>query len=466
MKVLLVKPRNHHDSIQPVMGLLSLATAVRRNHEVEIFDPMTASPERGLEAFRSKLRALRPDLVGIQVYSTDVAVTRAYLGAVRSTLPGALTCVGGPHPTAATEETLSEMDGALDYAFRGEAEISLPRFLEEVEERGGPLPPEAARTIPGLAWKEAGGFRANDPTFLPDLDSLGLPAWDLMPPDRYPPAPHGGFYRQRGTAPVIISRGCPYECTFCAAPVVSTRKLRYRRIEAVMQELDLLRSRFGVREVHVVDDNFTLRRDYVLDFCRAIGGKGFTWCFPNGVRLEKMDREVMDRMREAGCYSLSVGIESGSPRILRMVDKQLDLGWLREKLDEVRAAHLDAVGFFILGFPTESRDEMRSTLRLSRTLPLRRANFMLFRPLPGTRLYQEVRSNGADRRVRWEATSYAEPCHVPEGMTPRGLKWIQRRAFLGFYLRPKHLADLVRDIRSPRHAWYVLRRIWRWMVAS
>ncbi len=150
------------------------------------------------------------------------------------------------------EDLFTRAGEGLDFSFVGEAEIGLPRLLGGLNHGRRNL-----SDIPGLVWRENGRIRSNPPAFAEDLDALGMPAWDLIHPETYPESQHGAFYQKFPIAPILVTRGCPYPCTFCAGHVVSGRKIRRRSIDHVLDEIQYLYSKFGIREFHVVDDNFT-----------------------------------------------------------------------------------------------------------------------------------------------------------------------------------------------------------------
>ncbi len=153
-----------------------------------------------------------------------------------------------------------------DYAFVGEAEIGLPLLMQRLL-KGESIENE---DIPGLVWQGEQGPRSNQRTYVEDLDSLGFPAWDLMPPNTYGDAPQGAFYRQFPIAPMASSRGCPYKCAFCGSPVNMGNRLRFRSLPHVFAEMELLRERYGVKEFHFVDDMFNASRSRVKRFCEIL----------------------------------------------------------------------------------------------------------------------------------------------------------------------------------------------------
>jgi radical SAM superfamily enzyme YgiQ (UPF0313 family) len=343
----------------------------------------------------------------------------------------------------------------LDFVFVGEGEIGFPKFLEELERE------KSLERVPGLAWMSNGKLRINTGAQEENLDSLGLPAWDLIMPESYPFSPHGVVCKKFPIAPIMATRGCPYKCTFCST---AGSKLRKRSKELILEEVKLLYDRHGIREFHMVDDNFTMDMVYAKDFLKALIelNLGASWATPNGVRLDRLDREIIELMKEAGFYSLSVGIESGSERIRAKMNKGSSLNKIREQLKMVdQVGGIDMTGFFILGFPGETYEDIEQTLRFSRELQLQRATFHAFIPLPGAMVWREMEASDELGRVDWERYFFWAGAYVPQGLTRKELKHLHRKAFLLFYLRPRIILENMKFMLRPRVVWYALRYLWR-----
>ncbi len=460
MRVALVKVLSAADEVVPPFGLGYLADAVRRRgHKAAVIDALRDG--LGEQALVSRLTGLEPDLVGVLLFSKDLRIVRSLLRAVRAAIPGVKTCVGGPHPSAVPAETMEYFGEVLDFAFAGEAETGLPMLMDRLASGGG-----GCSDVPGLVYHADGAVALNPRVFEEDLDALAV-AWDLFPPASYPRAPHGAYYRQFPVAPIVTSRGCPFQCTFCAAQCVSGRKVRRRSVENVVSEIERLRDRYGVREIHIEDDNFTGKKEYVLDFCEALRHRvpGISWTCPNGVRVDTLDREMLAAMKSSGLYFLSIGVESGSDRILKTMKKSLTVARIEEKVRLVREAGIEVSGFFMLGFPGETPTEMEETVRFALRLPLSRASFANFQPFPGCEEFARLRERG-DLPVDWgsfeptlQSTTFA-----PAGTTAQALRTLRKRALWRFYGRPMIAWGMLRGIRSLDHAGWVLRRGWRWLT--
>ncbi len=287
MKVLLVKPYNRSDHIQPSLGLGYLAQAVRNSHNVKILDCIKERADAdGLERV---IKDFQPDVLGLQCYTFDLGFVDEALKRARSCDGKMATVVGGPHPSAAAQEVMHVFQGRLDFSFAGEAEIGLPKLLEALSTGNRDY-----SSIPGLSWFEGQTVRSNPKSVMDDLDSLGMPAWDLIRPEEYPESQHGAFFKNFPIAPIVITRGCPYPCTFCAGHVVSGKKVRRRSVDNVLAELTYLNKVRGIKEFLVTDDNFTLDMAYAKEFLRRLksAGLGMSWAVPNGVRMDALDEEL------------------------------------------------------------------------------------------------------------------------------------------------------------------------------
>ena len=462
VRLALVKVLSVADEIVPPIGLGYLAEAVRRaGHEAVIVDALKDG--LGETALLARLEALSPDAVGVLLFTKDLVIVRSFLRRVRRVLPRAVTLVGGPHPSAVPAETMDYFGDSVDYAFAGEAEAGLPLLLTFMESGVSGQP-----RAPGLVWRDGSAVRANPRVFEDRLDA-GRVAWDLIPPESYPRAPHGAYFRQFPVAPVVTSRGCPFQCTFCAAGCVSGRKVRRRSVENVVDEITFLRERHGVREIHIEDDNFTGKKEYVLSFCEALrrSAPGVAWTCPNGVRIDTIDREMLDAMKASGLYFLSIGVESGSDRILRAMKKSLTRERIEEKVRLVHETGIGVSGFFMLGFPGETKDEMEETVRFALRLPLSRASFANFQPFPGCEEFARLRESG-ELPVDWEsfAPTLQSTTYSPRGTTVDALRRLRKRALWRFYSRPSVAWRMLREMQTLDHARWILRRGWRWLTIS
>jgi radical SAM superfamily enzyme YgiQ (UPF0313 family) len=204
--------------------------------------------------------------------------------------------------------------------------------------------------------------------------------------------------------------------------------------------------------------------DYAKEFMKALMDEGIkaSWATPNGVRLERLDKELLQLMRKAGFYSLCVGIESGSDKIRIKMKKGSNIAKIRKDLAMVReVGGIDMTGFFILGFPGETPEDIEKTIAFSQELPLQRATFHSFIPLPGTEVWRQMELSGELERVDWERYFFFSGAYVPQGLKREDLVEFRRKAFLGFYLRPRIILENMKFLRRPRVLWYAAKYLWR-----
>jgi len=437
----------------PSLGLGYLAAILSGNgHDVSILNCL--KERMTYEDFAAFLQKERFDLIGFQLFSYDLNSVKKHLAIIRQVSPGTVVIAGGPHPSGDPKGTMTFLED-LDFAFQGEAEIGLSMLVEQLERKMCEF-----QSIPGLVWKSGQKIYCNPRQVVVDIDSLPLPAWNLIRPESYPEAPHGAFTKAFPTAPIITSRGCPSLCTFCAGSSINGRKIRRRSVSSVMQELRLLKSR-GIREFHIEDENFTLSKEHVAEFCKRLVAEklGMSWSLPSGVRLDTLDRDMLEAMVGAGCYSLAVGIEFGSDRLLSLTRKGISVKTIVEKMRLFSGLDIKVTGFFLFGLPGETVAEMVQTARFSRSLPLDRAQFNIFAPLPGSVEWTKLLKRGALDTLDSDRLYVHDVSYVEGGMTRDKLRWIQRSAVLRFYLRPKILCGIVSEIRSLRHLKFLVMRL-------
>lgn len=464
LKILLFRPYSKADELIPPFGLGYLATALRKNHNVQILDGIKENmiPEN----FKEFLRENKFDVIGIQLFTFHINAVKEYIRVIKKVIPETKIILGGPHPSCDPNNIFYYFPDA-NFAFRGEAEIGLAKLVDLLSENEN-IKEQDLKEIPGLIFRDKENKTiVNNQIFMEDLDALGYPSWDLLKPDTYPLAPHGAFFKNYPIAPIIITRGCPFNCTFCAGRLVSGRKIRRRSVGSVIQEIKELYHKYGIREIHIEDDNFTFYRDLVMEFCEELkkNNLNISWVCPNGVRLDTLDKELLLKMKGTGLYSLSVGVESGSDRVLAHMQKSLNTEKIKEKVALIRENGLEVIGFFVIGYPTETRNDILDTIKFAKKLDLKRANFTIFKPFPGTPMTDKLIADNELPEIQenWEKYILADAVYAPNGFTTKELKNLRRRAFLSFYLRPKILFKMMREIKNFKHFKIVMKRILRWI---
>lgn len=445
MEIVLTRPSYDTHLITPPLGLGYLAAYVKRaGFPARIVDGLRL----GCEPEELARRCDAP-VVGISCMTAYMPEVIELSAALKRR--GATVILGGPHPTGLPHGSL-QATGA-DYAVLGEGEITLVELLQRLSEG------EPGAGIPGVVTAGVEAFSRRP--VVPDLDAFPFPDWDQIAPASYPPAPHGGLIKSFPVAPIVTSRGCPFTCTFCASPAIWGGGIRFRSVDNVLAEIHLLRRRYGIRELHIEDDNFTLRPPHARSICERLlsdFGGSLSWALTNGTRVETINPEMARVMRRAGCYMIAFGIESGDQEILDGVDKTMRLENVRKAIDAASDAGMLTQGFFIFGLPGETAESIERTIRFASESRLDRAQFLLLDVFPGTPIWDQLHQHlRVDPQKRYR--SYREITWQPPTVDAETLAKAQPRAFRRFFFRsPRRILQLLKLFKL-RQARFVLKRI-------
>jgi radical SAM superfamily enzyme YgiQ (UPF0313 family) len=315
-------------------------------------------------------------------------------------------------------------------AVMGEGERTLQAILEAVA-RTGDIP----TGIEGTTERTAEGPKRNRPrTLIDNLDELPLPAWSLLRgfPKAYRPSP--ARIRRWPCASVVLTRGCPNQCTFCDRSVFGHRCRSYSPAYAVRLIEDLY-ANFGVRELLIEDDTFVIVKERVREFCERLLSERVNISWSCLGRADRVELDTLKLMKRAGCWQIAYGIESGDPTILERVNKKLDLSQIRLALKWSRQAGLRTKGFFMVGFPGETRESLKTTHDFALSLPLDDISVMKLSPFPGSELYREADQYG-DFDHDWRRVNAMNTVFIPRGLTKDVLDDASSRLFRDFFFRP------------------------------
>ncbi len=359
---------------------------------------------------------------------------------------GMFVVVGGAQASFLPKVTL-ERTGA-DAVVVGEAERTFLELVEAVEAGRGP------EGVPGVMTGRTRRFVARKT--IGRLDSLPFPDWEQMDPRKYKKAPHGGFIKSFPYAPITTTRGCPYRCKFCASPHF-WKTFRARSPENVVDEIEVLATMFGVKEIHFEDDNLTFFRKHIAGICEGIIRRGLkvSMFTPNGIRADKVNLPLLKLMKRAGFYGVAFGMESGDQKILDNVRKDVKIRTLERAVGMAKEAGLMTQGFFIFGLPGETKETIDKTIDFACSLPLDRAQFNVLDVMPGTELWNDL---GYDAKTYpWDARSFHEVTWKSPGLSRKDLQDALPRAFWRFYSSPRRFLSAARFMR-PEQLPYLFKR--------
>ena len=327
-------------------------------------------------------------MIGISAWSQNWRWVNMLIDSIRDILPNIPIVVGGPHVTATGNW------GNADYALMGEAEYTFPMLINALFDSSQR---DKLNTIPGLRGPNLQNTAA--PALVSDLDALGLPLYSAMFLSQYQQA--GYRYRdgKRNQAPILATRGCPYICSFCEAPLLSGRKIRKHSIPYLQDLLHHLRVDYDVTHINIVDDNFTFYKDYAKEFCKMVLSNqdkfsGMTFATPNGIRVERSDLEMFEMLGAAGWSSVIFAPESGSQRMVDIMAKHLDLSVVADRVEKAHQAGLEVEAFFILNYPGETEEDVNQTEHFIATVPFDSVSLHIFKPLPHTPIWRELVDSG------------------------------------------------------------------------
>lgn len=426
--------------ILPALGVGYLAAAVEaRGHEAAFVD----APLLGLDiaGTADAVLAERPGVVGISCLTKLAASGYALAAELKRRAPEIPIVMGGPHVSAFPDGILQEQPG-VDILVPGEGELTFGELLDCME-RG-----QSWAGLEGIVYRDADGQVVATPPRTPvkNLDELPHPARHIYRSELYIPLPNQS--RRRPATTVITSRGCPWgRCRFCYQGGRYAAPYRRRSPENVVDEIKRLVAEQGIREIIFWDDNFGINKRWVMAFCDLLDKERLDITWTAQARVDTVSEEMLKRMAASGCYNIYYGLESGSQKMLDVVNKGITLEQVRAAVKWAKAAGMEIRGSFIFGMPTETPEMAEETLRFACEL---NADWMIFYPYhlqPGTPLAEIAAKEGM---VLEEREDMHAPSYVPRAYkSQEHLAQVVRSAYRRYYLRPGYIGRALWRARKP-----------------
>ena len=434
MKIALVRPNYETHIITPPLGLGYISSYLKKfGYEIKFIDGLNLR----LKNEEIVKRVKDCGVVGIGVLTDYYLETKDLVKKLKEA--GKIVILGGVHPSVLPKETLEET--GADFLVIGEGEETIVELIKAIEKK------KKVDKIKGIAYKQKGKVIINPRReLIKDLNAVGFPDWKSIDPRTYQKAPHGAIVKNFPIAPIMTSRGCPYECEFCVSPNFWCKKIRFRTPENVIEEIKYLVKNFGVKEIHFEDDNLTLIRKHVEKICKLIieNKLKISWATPNGIRADKVDEKLFRLMKKAGCYSIVLGIESGNQEILDNIKKREKLEDIENAAKAAKKVGLITQGFFIFGLPGETEETIKNSIRFAKKIRLDRAHFMLLDMLPGSELWEKYKH---EFKIDYSKRSYQDVTWYPKTIDPKKLKQWQPKAFRSFFFRPKPIFSVLKQMK-------------------
>jgi magnesium-protoporphyrin IX monomethyl ester (oxidative) cyclase len=473
LKILLINPPQtfYLGSEPPAgnlpLGLMYIAAVLQRaGYQVEILDAFFMDKEAkrsgqtitiGLSftQISQQIQTRKPDIVGIAGPFTsqiDNAIKTSQIA--KEVNPKILTVVGGPHVTLVPQAFL-EQTPTVDIVVCGEGETPMLEIAQYLDGK------KALNEIKGITYRQNNTITTNPPApFMANLDELPYPAYDLVDMEQYLTSKHIGYRSfQNRAISMITSRGCPFNCCFCAVHLHMGQSFRAHSAGYVLDHIQYVVDIYGVKNIFFEDDNLTLDLNRFEAICDGLIEKNIKlgWETPNGVRSDRLNLVLLKKMKRSGAKSIFVGVESGDQQILdTVVCKSLDLNSVVEFAKNAKTIGLKTGAFYIIGFPGETKQNMQRTVEFA--LELKRkydVGMHLFMATPsyGTRLYEDCKAKGyVDMDLSWHAFAQARqpnglPLITTPDFTPTEVKAIAAEA-LAQYKR----LSLLNHLKNPRKA--------------
>lgn len=445
MRILLINPPRFNEVLadnpafieeergfNPPLGLLYLAGYLKKysRHQVFALDAQVEKLDYNQE-FKRRIKQINPDLVGITAMTFTLIDVLKTINLIKEVNPRITIVLGGPHVHLFPEETINLKD--VDFVIKGEGEISFFNLLEALEGRG-----DLAK-INGLVYQKEGEI-INNPVadLIENLDELPFPDRQILPIKKYSSILAGN----RIVTTMFTSRGCPFQCAFCDRPHLGKR-FRARSAQNVVDEMENCLN-LGIKEILIYDDTFTVSRQRTIDICDEIVKRGLKFIWDIRARIDTVDEEVLRKLKQAGCERIHFGVESGTEKILKVLNKGICLEQVEKTFKWAKKIGIETLGYFMLGAPTETREDIEQTIKFAKKIKPDYVHITILTPYPGTVIYQQALAQGVIKSDYWREFALQPEKGVitqywEKELTREELFELLDRFYKGFYGRPSYI---------------------------
>ena len=424
----------------PPLGLLYLGAVLEQaNFQVKVHDSDLLNSS--LQDVINQVKEYGPDFIGIYCNTSNYHRVIEYANDLKK-IRAAPVCLGGPHPIIEPEKVLANQ--SIDFVVMGEGELTIVELLNGLNNR------QDLRAVKGMGFKTKAGEIIVNPRreLIDNLDSLPFPARHLVPLEQYRPAPH--HYLELPMTTMIVSRGCPFGCLFCASRNVWGRKYRTRSVDSAIKEIKFLTAKYKIKNINFWDDLWGLNRAWTEEFCRRLIKEKIKISWSCERRVDTVDLEILKLMKRAGCYSIFYGVESLDQDCLDAINKGIKVEQAENVIRLTKQAGIEARANFILGLPHETPQKVKAMIKKIIKLNPDYVKFNILTPYPGTLLYQAIKSGkwGAFKEDYDRATGYFAT-FLPKGYKNfEELENIRKYAFAKFHFRLRYILGKILKIRS------------------
>ena len=414
----------HITNRSPSLGLLYIASAVR-NHGYEVTLIESDIENLNVNQVVNRLCEQSPDFIGISLFTVSVWQSALIAKQIKQQLPQCTIIVGGPHISSMSMETLERFK-EFDLAVIHEGEEVLPKLLDALVNK------QNLGDVLGIIYRENGELiKTQAAPTISDLDKLPTPAWGLLPnfPEAYLPAIYD--YPQAPVATLVASRGCPFLCKFCDTSTFGAQVRAYSP-EKVYEMMKNLQDDYGIRHIQFVDDLFLASRIRTLTLCDLIIKNKLNMTWSCAARVDTVKPDVLARMKAAGCWEISFGLETGSNELLQKMEKSARVEISERAINWTAAAGIRCKGLFMLGYPGETKETIAQTKAFTKRIPMTTMNLTKFTPYPGSPIYREIYGTNICED-HWEKMNGMNFVWVADGFTKESLDREYQAILISFY---------------------------------
>ena len=424
----------------PNLGLCYLAAvAIEQGWDVKIID--CPALQITIPNLVQMIGHEMPGIVGITASTPAIFNAHSSMKIIKKTYPDMLTLIGGPH-ISSIPRAFQELD-SFDIAVLGEGELTLKDILDYAEGK------KDLEQIDGIAYRINGVISFTQSRApITNIDMLPFPAWDLLQRLNKFYRPSLQCVKQLPATILVTSRGCPYRCAFCDHSVFGYN-IRYHGCKYVIDMIKYLFSKYRIKEFAIHDECLFTVKERAIDFLNAIVKERLKISWTVQARVDQVDIQLLTLLKKTGCWQIQLGIESGSERILKILNKDISKDQIFRVCRLIKEVGLSLKGFFMLGNPGETEDTIQETFDLALQLPLDDFQCTFFTPYPGCRLYKEVGRWGTLDNVNFSEMNQYNIVFLPFGLSKSILKKEFKNGYRRFYLRPRIILNYLKRMREP-----------------
>ena len=434
MKVLFVNPPQTASKykfmgvIAPPLGIAYMAGVLQENNiDVEILD--ASAEDMGFEDVKNELFKRKPDLVALTALTPTIGRALETAQVVKETLPNSIVVMGGYHPTFNFIETLE--DENVDIVIRGEGEYIMLNLVQALENHSN------LHDVKGIVFEDKNSKEVvitPEAPLIDNLDEIPFPALNLLPLKKY-----RLLDMDTHMATMITTMGCPMQCSFCSSAAMHGRKIRERSVKNIVDEIEYLKTTYDIDTIAFMDDTFTLKKRKVIAICDEILKRNIKIMWGCTSRVDTLDETLLKKMKEAGCITIFIGVESADQQQLDKMCKNTTVTKIENAFKIANQLKIRTIASVALGMPGDSKEIMNKTIKFVHKLKPNYAIYSLATPYPGTKFYKESFEKNLIKIKDWSKYTLITPILETVDCSLKDMRKIQAKAFIKFYLRPQYI---------------------------